>query len=97
MSITSRIRYWRRVLFGGLLLVIFSLVMLVSLYLSGMAKAKAQADTSSDLELQIVLLAHRNQILHDAAKWTLPSAILGSLCLNLARYKLRKLKKMNSD
>jgi magnesium-transporting ATPase (P-type) len=89
-------RFWRRVLIAGILILVISLLTLVSLYLSGMADVKAKLVESSELELEIALLSARNQILFTAVKWTLPIALAGSLMMNLARYQLRKLKKLKN-
>ena len=95
-NIIAKQRFWRRVLVAGILLLVISLLTLVSLYLSGMADVKAKLVDSSELELEIAILSERNQILFTAAKWTLPIAIAGSLMMNVARYQLRKLKKLKN-
>lgn len=72
-------------------MVVIGLMMMVTLYLSGIAEAKAKSDASSEIELEIAALSARNQVLFKAVQWTIPLAFLGSLMMNLARYKLRKI------
>jgi uncharacterized membrane protein (UPF0182 family) len=76
----------------GILVLILALVMMVSLYLSGMADVKAKAGAGSELEMDIAIIDARTQLLVSSAQWTLPFAILASLMMNVARYRLRKLK-----
>lgn len=73
-----------------------SLLMMVTLYLSGMSDAKAQAGADSEWIQEIAMMEARSRLLSSAGKWTLPFAILASLMMNVARYKLRKLKKIQN-
>lgn len=93
LEIIAKRRVWRRVLLAGILVFVISLLTLVSMYMAGMAEAKSMSGVDSEIELEIAALSARNQVIFQAAKWTLPIAILGSLLMNIARYKLRKLKK----
>ncbi len=95
-DIDNKRKFWRRVLIAGVLVLLLALLMMVSLYLSGMSDAKAQAGADYEWEQEIAMLAARNQLLLSAGKWTLPFAILASLMMNVARYKLRKLKKLEN-
>jgi uncharacterized BrkB/YihY/UPF0761 family membrane protein len=96
-EIESKRRFWRRVLAAGILVLILALLMMVSLYLSGMADVKTKAGLSSEIEQEIAVISARKQLLVSAAVWTLPFAILASLMMNVARYKLRKLKKLKNS
>ena len=96
LEIENKRKFWRRVLIAGILVLVIALLMMVSLYLSGMSDAKAKAGAGSEIELEIAMLSARSQLLRSAAKWALPVAILASLMMNVARYKLRKLKKIQN-
>ena len=61
-----------------------------------MSDVKELAGTGSEIELEIAMLSARSQLLISAGKWTLPFAILASLMMNVSRYKLRKLKKLEN-
>ncbi|MFT5906183.1 MAG: uncharacterized BrkB/YihY/UPF0761 family membrane protein [Cryomorphaceae bacterium] len=93
LEIDNKCKFWRRVLILGILVLVLALLTMVSLYLSGMSDAKAQAGADYEWEQEIAMLAARSELLLSAGKWTLPFAILASLMMNVARYKLRKLKK----
>lgn len=94
LEIKEKRAFWHKVLIAGILIVFISLLTLVVLYFSGMNAAKADMALESDLEMAIAEHAARYSVISDAAKWTLPFAILGSLVLNVARFRLRKLKKL---
>lgn len=70
--------------------------MLLALYLSEMSEIRSQAGLGSELEVEIAVLEARKEVIVWAAKWTLPFALLGSLATNIARYRLRKLKKQEN-
>lgn len=96
LEIDNKCKFWRRVLILGILVLVLALLMMVSLYLSGMSDAQAQAGADYEWEQEIAMLAARSELLLSAGKWTLPFAILASLMMNVARYKLRKLKKIQN-
>ncbi len=93
MEIDQKRAFWRRVLMVGVLIVVVSLLTMVALYCSGVNTAKANADLWSDFDMDIAEHAAKYGVISKAAKWTLPFAILGLLVLNIARFRLRKLKR----
>jgi uncharacterized BrkB/YihY/UPF0761 family membrane protein len=96
LEINNKRRFWRRVLIAGILVLLLALLMMVSLYLLGMSDVREQAGMGSEWEQEIAMLSARSELLSSAGKWTLPFAILASVMMNVSRYKLRKLKKIQN-
>jgi uncharacterized BrkB/YihY/UPF0761 family membrane protein len=96
LEINNKRRFWRRVLIAGFVVLLLALLIMVSLYFSGMSDVREQAGMGSEWEQEIAMLATRSELLSSAGKWTLPFAILASLMMNVSRYKLRKLKKIQN-
>jgi uncharacterized BrkB/YihY/UPF0761 family membrane protein len=92
--IEDKQKFWQRLLIAGILILVLALLMMVTIYLSGMSTVKEEAGVGSETDLDIAMLSARSELLQSAGKWTLPFAILASVMMNVSRYKLRKLKKL---
>lgn len=95
VEIAKQRKFWKKVLISGIMTLILAILIGVVIYLTGMREAAAGAD--SEIEREIATLGARSAVLFKAAIWMLPIAIIASLLMNVARYKLRKLKKLENS
>lgn len=97
LGIVGKRKFWRRVLISGILFLVVALLAMVWMYQSGMAEARAGVMNGSEMEQEIAMMTARRGLLFTVGKWLLPSGLLSSLMINVARYRLRKLKKLENE
>ncbi|MGJ8657379.1 MAG: hypothetical protein ACSHX6_13100 [Akkermansiaceae bacterium] len=97
LEIDRKRRFWRRVLVVGIMVIVIALMAIVAMYASGMADARVAVANGSEMEQEIALLGARRELLFGVVKWLAPTGLLSSLMINVARYKLRKLKKIENE
>ncbi len=91
--LTKRV-FWRRVLWSGICLFMLLSVLAVFQYLYKMGEVKDAVVGLSAQEEDIELLTSRRVVVLTVVKWFVPCTILGSVWVNVARWRLRKLKKL---
>ena len=87
--------FWRRVLMAGILILVISLGLIAWQYMGMMSHDEVVS--SSDLEREISEVASRRAFMVDVGRWILPVGVVCSLMVNVARYRLRKLKKLENE
>ena len=95
VDIEVKRRFWRRVLIAGILLLVVTACVVFVMYSRGMAEFSSVG--GSELEREIAMVSGRRELLLRIAKWLLPVAILSSLMMNVARFRLRRLKKLENQ
>ena len=95
IDIAGKRGFWQRVLIAGVLLLLVAICVMCLMYSRGMAESGSGEFT--DMEREIVMVSGRSELLLRNAKWLLPVAILSSLMMNMARFRLRKLKKLENQ
>jgi len=87
-------KFWRIIFWSGAAFFIFMFHIAMIKYSSAMTEAREVTSKLGDDMAEIAMFSERRTILIDSLKWFLPFAILASLWINVARYRLRKLKKL---
>jgi hypothetical protein len=95
-DIEKKRKFWRRVVITGVVVLFLGVATVVWTYLSVMNEARSGAGDGSEMEQEIAMLNARNGLFFTLSKWLVFFGLLASLLINVARYKLRKLKKLEN-
>lgn len=93
-SISKKRKFWVVVFWAGVGFFVVTAMMASARYTSSIRELKDTADSLSSLEAEIMLVTKRRTELMVALKWFIPFAIVASVWINLARYRMRRLKKL---
>ena len=93
-KISKKRLFWRWVFWAGIGFFLFISLVTMTRYSSSMGEVKELIVKMSDLEAEMTLLTERRKVLMDGLKWFIPYAIVASVWINVARYRIRKLKKL---
>ena len=89
--------FWKRVFWAGI--GFFVLIVLVTWYkyTSALGVTEESASRLPDDAAEIALHGERRRVMLDSLIWFIPWGIVASLWINVARYRLRKLKKLGQN
>ena len=89
--------FWKRVFWAGI--GFFALIVFVTWYKyrSTLGVAEKSASRLPDYAAEIALHGERRRVMLDSLIWFIPWGIVASLWINVARYRLRKLKKLGQN
>lgn len=96
-GISRKRLFWRRVLWAGIAFFMLLSVLALLHYFYKMGEVKSSAGRFSQIEGEIHQFAARRVVVFEILKWFVPCAIISSLWMNVARWKLRKFKKLERE
>ena len=93
-SISKKRKFWIVVFWAGIGFFLITAMLATGRYVSSVSELKQGVINLPDLEAQIMLVNDQRTELIRALKWFIPFAIVASVWINLARYRMRKFKKL---